>query len=134
MKGKGGVRGRGRPKRGGSLHYFIRISDNLREFINLERRIGERDCDTISRILQEKTERIKSLVIENDQFREQIKELKLNHGNPPPSTPSPLSTPINDDKTLIEGLDKLINQEWDNHPKEPIPRVETKFIDETSSE
>ena len=41
----------GRPRKNNSLKRTIRISDNLKEIIDLYRKNGERESDTIERLL-----------------------------------------------------------------------------------
>ena len=51
----------GRPKKKNSLHRHIKISDELYEILNSERKPGERFNDTIKRIIIELTQEINRL-------------------------------------------------------------------------
>jgi hypothetical protein len=62
---------------GRPLHTTMRISPDLKEIIQFWRNPGERECDAILRILDEKTEKIKSQAIEIDRLRGRIKELEV---------------------------------------------------------
>jgi hypothetical protein len=47
----------------------IRVSDNLKEILDLELKPGERYSDTVQRMLYEKTQKIQALTQEIDRLR-----------------------------------------------------------------
>ena len=67
---------KGRPSKGGSLNKFLRIDDNVRKVLDLERSHGERYNDTIKRILFVNSQKIEELEWQNATLESENDRLK----------------------------------------------------------
>lgn len=73
---------RGRPrgwrKNAGVSYANVQIDTMFKEQIDLERRKGERNADTIRRLFREKVDKIQTLTQENDRLKSQLQLQKMN--------------------------------------------------------
>lgn len=76
---------RGRPKgwckNAGVSYANVQIDTMFKEQIDLERRKGERNADTIRRLFREKVDKIQTLTQENDRLKSLLQLQKITKSN-----------------------------------------------------
>ena len=76
---------RGRPKgwrkNAGVSYANVQIDTMFKEQIDLERRKGERNADTIRRLFREKVDKIQTLTQENDRLKSLLQLQKITESN-----------------------------------------------------